>query len=56
MSAYAFPHFHVLLAARAPDLAPELRGPAILALRADRRDLGASLIVASEVRAALGAA
>lgn len=51
-----YPHFHFLVVARAPSLASDLRGPAILALLADQRDPEASLAVAAEVRAALIAA
>jgi diadenosine tetraphosphate (Ap4A) HIT family hydrolase len=48
-----YPHFHFLVIARPADLPAELKGAAILAHRADHRDLDASLAVGAEVRAAL---
>lgn len=48
-----YPHLHFLLIARPTDLPPELRGAAILTLRAERRDEVASLDTASAVRRAL---
>ncbi len=48
-----YPHFHFLVIARAADLPAELKGAAILARRADHRDLDASLAVGADVRAAL---
>ena len=51
-----YPHFHFLVVARDADLPTELRGAAILALRAEHRDPDASLTVASRVREALVAA
>lgn len=48
-----YPHFHFLVVARPADLAPHLKGAGILALRADHRDLDASLAAAADVRAAL---
>ncbi|WP_426517482.1 hypothetical protein ACPPVQ_00410 [Diaminobutyricibacter sp. McL0618] len=48
-----YPHFHFLVIARPADLPAELKGAAILARRADHRDLAASLDVGAEVRAAL---
>lgn len=50
-----YPHFHFLIIARDAELAPEHRGAGILALRAELRDLDASLAVAVRVRAALTA-
>jgi diadenosine tetraphosphate (Ap4A) HIT family hydrolase len=50
----SFPHFHVLIAARPDDLAPEFRGPAMLSLRDEHRDLEAALDVGARVRAAVG--
>lgn len=47
-----YSHFHFLVIAREPDLAPEHRGAGILALREERRDPIASLAVAADVRAA----
>lgn len=48
-----YPHLHFLVIARPPDLAPDLRGAAILSLRAEHRDTPASLVTASAVRHAL---
>ena len=48
-----YPHFHFLLIARDAEVAPEHRGAAVLARRAEDRDRDASLTVASQVRAAL---
>jgi diadenosine tetraphosphate (Ap4A) HIT family hydrolase len=48
-----YPHFHFLVIARDADLAAESRGAAILGLRADKRDLEASLAVGAGVRDAL---
>ncbi|HEX4056926.1 MAG TPA: hypothetical protein VHX87_01250 [Galbitalea sp.] len=48
-----YPHFHFLVIARGADLAPELRGAAILGLRASGRDLDAALAVGAHVRDAL---
>ena len=48
-----YPHFHFLVIARPPGLAPEQRGAGILALRAEHRDRAAALAVATDVRAAL---
>lgn len=50
-----YPHFHFLLIARDAELAPEHRGASVLTRRAEHRDLGASLAVASSVRDALTA-
>lgn len=50
-----YPHFHFLVIARPADLPAESRGAAILALRADSRDLDASLAVGALVRIALAA-
>ena len=50
-----YPHFHFLVTARNADLAAEQRGAGILALRADHRNLDASLTVASRVRDAMPA-
>jgi diadenosine tetraphosphate (Ap4A) HIT family hydrolase len=51
-----YPHFHFLVLARPADLAPELRGAGILAMRADNMDMEASLDVAASVRDALARA
>lgn len=48
-----YPHFHFLVTARDADLPIESRGAAILAMRADYRDLAASLEVGERVRSAL---
>ena len=48
-----YPHFHFLVIARDADLPAESRGAAILARRADDRDLAASLAVGERVRRAL---
>ncbi|GAB2832323.1 HIT family protein [Microbacterium insulae] len=48
-----YPHFHFLVIARPAGLAPEHRGPGILALREANRDRGAALTVAADVRATL---
>ncbi len=48
-----FPHFHFLVIARSAELATEHRGAGILTLRAEHRDLDASLAVASRVRESL---
>ena len=45
-----YPHFHFLVIARDAGLPPESRGAAILDLRAERRDLEASLVVGARVR------
>lgn len=50
-----YPHFHFLVIARDADLPAESRGAAILARRADHRDLAASLAVGARVRSALAA-
>jgi len=50
-----YPHLHFLVTARPAELAPELRGAGILALRGTDRDLAASLAVAADVRAAFAA-
>jgi diadenosine tetraphosphate (Ap4A) HIT family hydrolase len=50
-----YPHFHFLLIARDADLAPERRGAGILSLRAEHRDLDASLAIAARVRDAFAA-
>jgi diadenosine tetraphosphate (Ap4A) HIT family hydrolase len=51
-----YPHFHFLVIARDAELPPESRGAAILGLRAEGRDLEASLAVGSRVRDALAGA
>ncbi|MHA7987394.1 HIT family protein [Rathayibacter sp. CAU 1779] len=51
-----YPHFHFLVIARPAELAPELKSAGILALRADHRDVVASLATAADVRTALAAA
>jgi diadenosine tetraphosphate (Ap4A) HIT family hydrolase len=51
-----YPHFHFLVIARDADLAPDLRGAAVLGLRADKRDVDASLAVGAHVRDALAGA
>jgi diadenosine tetraphosphate (Ap4A) HIT family hydrolase len=48
-----YPHFHFLAIARDAELVPESRGAAILGLRAEGRDLEASLAVGARVRDAL---
>ncbi|KQP01798.1 hypothetical protein [Leifsonia sp. Leaf264] len=48
-----YPHFHFLVITRPADLPPELKGAAILAQRAEHRDLDAALAGGAEVRAAL---
>lgn len=48
-----YPHLHFLLIARPPDLPSELKGAAILGLRADHTDREAALATAALVRAAL---
>ena len=50
-----YPHFHFLVIARDSDLPPESRGAAILARRADQRDMAESLRVGELVRSALTA-
>ncbi len=45
-----YPHFHFLVIARGADLPPDSRGAAILARRADDRDLAAALTVGASVR------
>ncbi|MBW8487226.1 hypothetical protein [Actinomadura parmotrematis] len=45
-------HFHVLIAARGEDVPPDLRGGAILGLRATHLDPAASLALLPAVRAA----
>jgi diadenosine tetraphosphate (Ap4A) HIT family hydrolase len=51
-----YPHFHFLVIARDAELPPESRGAAILGLRAECRDLEASLAVGSRVRDVLAGA
>jgi diadenosine tetraphosphate (Ap4A) HIT family hydrolase len=51
-----YPHFHFLVIARDADLPPELRGAAILGLRASNRDLHASLAIGAHVRESLAGA
>lgn len=51
-----YPHFHFLVIARDADLPAESKGAAILARRADSRDLDTSLAVGERVRSALAAA
>lgn len=46
-------HFHFLVIIRPDDLAPELKGAGILALRATHRDMTAALKTAAKVRSAL---
>ncbi|MDQ6895327.1 MAG: hypothetical protein M3171_01760 [Actinomycetota bacterium] len=48
-----YAHLHFLLIARPADLAPELRGAAILSLRDQHRDQPAALASAAAVRQAL---
>jgi len=48
-----YAHLHFLLIARPADLPPELRGAAILTVRAERRDQPAALASAAAVRQAL---
>lgn len=48
-----YPHFHFLVAARAVDTPPELRGGNILALRETHRDMAAALAALPALRAAL---
>ena len=50
-----YPHFHFLVIARDSDLPPNSRGAAILARRADGRDLAAALTVGARVRTLLTA-
>ena len=50
-----YPHFHFLVVARAADLPPESRGAAVLALRADHRDMAESLRIGDLVRSAFSA-
>jgi diadenosine tetraphosphate (Ap4A) HIT family hydrolase len=45
-----YPHFHFLVIARDADLPPDSRGAAILARRADGRDLAEALTVGARVR------
>lgn len=51
-----YPHFHFLVIARDADLPTDSRSAAILARRADSRDLVTSLAVGERVRSALDAA
>jgi diadenosine tetraphosphate (Ap4A) HIT family hydrolase len=48
----AYPHFHVLVAARGEDVPPELRSGNILRLRTDRADREAALTLVPDVAAA----
>ncbi len=48
-----YSHLHFLLIARPPGLPPELRGAAILSLRAEHRDQPAALASAAAVRQAI---
>lgn len=48
-----YPHFHFLVIARPAGLPAELRGAGILTMRAEHRDLAASLATALRVRSAL---
>ena len=51
-----YPHFHFLVIARDAELPPESRGPAVLGLRTESRDLEAALTVGDRVRNALAGA
>ena len=51
-----YPHFHFLLINRDAELPAELRGAAILASRAESRDMAEALLVGEKIRAALAAA
>ncbi len=51
-----YPHFHFLVIARDAELAPELRGAAILSLRTTDRDADAARAIGARVRNSLAAA